>query len=97
MEKKYVEYYRKQDEEKEKSANDVNGSTKDDAEQKPLEAPKLKVEKRDFEEVINAMRPSVMCNQTGVKDENGKAEKTPIERIRQIQEVYKFKLATKEN
>ena len=97
MEKKYVEYYRKQDEEKEKSANDVNGSTKDDAEKKPSEAPKLKVEKRDFEEVINAMRPSVMCNQTGVKDENGKAEKTPIERIRQIQEVYKFKLATKEN
>ena len=31
------------------------------------------------------------------KDENGKTEKTPIERIRQIQEVYKFKLATKEN
>ena len=97
MEKKYVEYYKKQDEEDEKQAKDESDGKKENDEKKTVETPKLKVTKKDFEEVINAMRPSVMCNQTGAKDENGKTEKTPIERIRQIQEVYKFKLATKEN
>ena len=75
MEKKYVEYYKKQDEEDEKQAKDESDGKKENDEKKTVETPKLKVTKKDFEEVINAMRPSVMCNQTGAKDENGKTEK----------------------
>ncbi|MCR5658177.1 MAG: AAA family ATPase [Bacteroidales bacterium] len=83
MEKKIVHYFDKKDK------NEEDGKDNGD------EIPKVPIEEKDFVEVINNMRPSVMCNQKGMKDENGKELKTPIERIKELQEVYKFKKATK--
>lgn len=97
MERKYVEFFKQQDIEKEKN-QDKNASP---------EQEKIPIIVKDFETVIKAMEPSVMCNQTQtrmnkedkvgnvMKDDNGKIMKTPIDRIRELQNVYKFKEATK--
>ena len=56
----------------------------------------IKIEEEDFIKEIDAMRPSVMCNQKGEKDKDGNIiEKTPIERIEDLQKIYQFKEATK--
>ncbi len=88
MEQYYVDYLKKKDEEEEK------GRLKKEV--APKSSEKIKIKKDTFEKVINDMRPSVMCKQQGMTDENGKKSKTPIERIVDIQQVYQFKKATKE-
>ena len=88
MEQYYVDYLKKKDEEEEK------GRLKKEV--APKSSEKIKIKKDTFENVINDMRPSVMCKQQGMTDENGKKSKTPIERIVDIQQVYQFKKATKE-
>ena len=50
----------------------------------------IKVTKQDFLDEINLIKDSVMSNQKGKKD-----EPTSVERIRSLQEVYKFRLASK--
>ncbi len=90
MEKNYVKYFKEADEEA-KKVSDEKKKSAINPERKPM-----RILKKDFEDEIKAMQPSVMCNQTGGKDEKGNPIKTPIERIRDLQNVYKFKLATKE-
>ena len=51
---------------------------------------KIVVKKSDFIDEINNVKSSVMSNQKG---KNG--EKTSVERIRQLQEIYKFRSASK--
>ena len=46
---------------------------------------------KDFETVIEGMAPSVMANQKGTNNQS-----TNVERIRAIQEIYKFKKASKQ-
>lgn len=88
MEKKYVEYFRKKDIEAEKKDGDNPEIESND---KPI-----KIEEEGFIKEIDAMRPSVMCNQKGKKDKDGNIiEKTPIERIEDLQKIYQFKEATK--
>ena len=88
MEKKYVEYFKKKDKEAEKKDGN-NTEIESDAEP-------IKIEMKDFTEEIDAMRPSAMCNQKGKKDKDGNIiEKTPIERIEDLQKIYQFKEATK--
>lgn len=88
MEKKYVEYFKKKDIEAEKKEGNNSEIESND---KPI-----KIEKEDFIKEIDAMRPSVMCNQKGKKDKDGNIiEKTPIERIKDLQKIYQFKEATK--
>lgn len=53
----------------------------------------MDVSNADFEGVIEKMKPSVMSNQEG-KIENGKKELTTIERIRELQKLYHFKIAS---
>lgn len=90
MEKKYVEYFRKKDIEAEKKDGDNPEIESND---KPI-----KIEEEDFIKEIDAMRPSVMCNQKGKKDKDGNIiEKTPIERIEDLQKIYQFKEATKKS
>lgn len=88
MEKKYVDYFRQKDEAAKKTNNGKGSSV--------TILGKLEIKKEDFEVEIKAMQPSVMCNQKGGEDEKGNPIKTPIERIRDLQSVYKFKLATEE-
>lgn len=59
--------------------------------------PQIKITKADFESVINDMRSSIMANQVTSKEEKAKNpnKKTNIERIRELQTVYKFKNASK--
>ena len=88
MEKKYVEYFDRKDKEEEKKDGDNPEIESND---KPI-----KIEEEDFIKEIDAMRPSVMCNQKGKKDKDGNIiEKTPIERIEDLQKIYQFKEATK--
>lgn len=88
MEKKYVEYFRKKDIEAEKKDGDNPEIESNDK--------SIKIEKEDFIKEIDTMRPSVMCNQKGKKDKDGNIiEKTPIERIEDLQIIYQFKEATK--
>ncbi|MCQ2250305.1 MAG: AAA family ATPase [Bacteroidales bacterium] len=79
MEKKYIEYLEKAD------ANKL----------KNLAPEKVTIEKKDFIDETNLIKPSVMANQKGKKDENGHTEKTSVERIRDLQAVYKFRSASK--
>lgn len=51
---------------------------------------KIEVTKEDFTTIIKEMKESIMANQKG----NGE-ERTPIERIYEMQETYKFKNASK--
>ena len=88
MEQYYVDYLKKKDEEEEKERLKKEVTPKSNE--------KIKIKKDIFEKVINDMRPSVMCKQQGMTDEYGKKSKTPIERIVDIQKVYQFKKATKE-
>lgn len=53
----------------------------------------MDVSNADFKGVIEKMKPSVMSNQEG-KIENGKKELTTIERIRELQKLYHFKIAS---
>lgn len=59
--------------------------------------PQIKITMADFESVINDMRFSIMANQVTSKEEKAKNpnKKTNIERIRELQTVYKFKNASK--
>lgn len=50
---------------------------------------------KDFKEKISIIKDSVMCNQKGKKNERVDVEKTNIERIREVQSVYKFRNASK--
>lgn len=55
----------------------------------------IKLEVSEFERVVAMLKPSVMSNQEG-KEENGVKTKTSIERIRDLQEIYKFRNASAE-
>ena len=63
---------------------------------RPVQTP-LKVSKEDFIGVIDQMRPSIMANQTakGMERPNGSGKTTNIDRIREMQKIYKFARATK--
>lgn len=88
MEKKYVEYFKKKDLDAEKK-DDNNADVGSEAES-------IVIKMEDFIKEIDAMRRSVMCNQKGKKDSQGNTiEKTPIERIEDLQKTYQFKEATK--
>lgn len=50
---------------------------------------------KDFKEKISIIKDSAMCNQKGKKNERVDVEKTNIERIREVQSVYKFRNASK--
>ena len=86
MEQKYVAYFKKKDEKEE------NGKDNEGLDQ---QSERIKIETKDFMSVIDEMRHSVMCNQKGIKRAGNKTEITPIERIRELQEAYHFKHATK--
>lgn len=62
---------------------------------RPIPTP-IKVTMHDFKTVIDSMRPSIMANQTVIeKDRSNNPNKTTnIERIREMQKIYKFTLAT---
>ena len=55
---------------------------------------KVKVTKKDFEDEINIIKPSIMANQKGL-EVNGSKQKTSVERIRDLQKIYKFRSASK--
>lgn len=57
----------------------------------------IKITIKDFKEVIDSMRPSIMANQVTSEEEKRKNpnKMTNIERIRELQSVYKFKNASK--
>lgn len=65
----------------------------DTAKLKNEEPKKVIITKTDFETEIKILEPSVMVNQQGM-EENGVKQKTSVERIRDLQKVYKFRLAT---
>ena len=50
---------------------------------------------KDFKEKISIIKDSAMCNQKGKKLEQIDVEKTNIERIRDVQSVYRFRNASK--
>lgn len=50
----------------------------------------IKITKADFEAVIKTIQQSVMANQKGTKKEEDMKNKTSIERIKEMQEIYKF-------
>lgn len=54
----------------------------------------IKIGINDFKEKASLIKDAVMCNQKGKKQEKSDFEKTNIERIRDIQAVYKFKNAS---
>jgi len=49
----------------------------------------INITKQDFIKEINIIKPSVMANQKGTKD-----KPTAVERIRSLQEIYKFRSAS---
>lgn len=53
----------------------------------------IKITKADFENAISSIKDSVMANQKGTKKEDSN-NKTSIERIKEMQEIYKFTLAS---
>lgn len=77
FEKKYIEYIDKKEMQQDKNAA----------------IPKVKITQKDFNDEIDTIRKSVMCNQRGKKDENGVMHKTSVERIRELQSTYNFKEA----
>lgn len=79
MEKKYIEYLMMEEENK----------------QKGIPTDKISITKDDFISEAELIKPSVMSNQKGKEDRNGNKEKTSVERIRDLQEVYKFRNASK--
>ncbi len=80
MEKKYIEYLEK------------DGKNRQQG--KPTKELVITVE--DFIKETNLIKPSVMSNQKGKVDKNGDKEKTSVERIRELQEIYKFRNASKQ-
>ncbi len=63
---------------------------------KPISLP-IKVTEKDFDFVVDMMRPSIMANQIVTeKDRNNNPNKTTnIERIREMEKIYKFTRATR--
>lgn len=59
------------------------------------EVTSIKIGKEDFIEKATLIKEAAMCNQKGIKQERTDREKTNIERIREVQAVYKFRLASK--
>jgi SpoVK/Ycf46/Vps4 family AAA+-type ATPase len=55
----------------------------------------IKISTSDFIDKISIIKDAAMCNQKGKKLERGDFEKTNIERIRDVQSVYKFRNASK--
>ena len=55
----------------------------------------IKILISDFKDKISIIRDAAMCNQKGKKLERGDFEKTNIERIRDVQSIYKFRNASK--
>lgn len=55
----------------------------------------IKISTSDFKDKISIIKDAAMCNQKGKKLERGDFEKTNIERIRDVQSVYKFRNASK--
>ena len=55
----------------------------------------IKILISDFEDKISIIKDAAMCNQKGKKLDRGDFEKTNIERIRDVQSVYKFRNASK--
>lgn len=59
------------------------------------EVTSIKIGKEDFIEKATLIKEAAMCNQKGIKQERTDREKTNIERIREVQAVYKFRSASK--
>lgn len=59
------------------------------------EVTSIKIGKEDFIEKATLIKEAAMCNQKGIKQERTDHEKTNIERIREVQAVYKFRSASK--
>ena len=59
------------------------------------EVTSIKIGKEDFIEKATLIKEAAMCNQKGLKQERTDREKTNIERIREVQAVYKFRSASK--
>ncbi len=59
------------------------------------EVTSIKIGKEDFIEKATLIKDAAMCNQKGIKQERTDREKTNIERIREVQAVYKFRSASK--
>lgn len=57
--------------------------------------PSIKITVKDFIEKVSLIKDAAMCNQKGKKQERTDFEKTNIDRIRDIQSVYKFRNASK--
>lgn len=57
---------------------------------------KIKVTKTDFDHIIDRIKDSAMANQVSDSDDkkNSRGDKTPIERIRNMQNIYNFTNAT---
>lgn len=55
----------------------------------------IKILISDFKDKISIIKDAAMCNQKGKKLERGDFEKTNIERIRDVQSIYKFRNASK--
>lgn len=59
------------------------------------EVTSIKIGKEDFIEKATLIKEAAMCNQKGIKQGRTDREKTNIERIREVQAVYKFRSASK--
>ena len=59
------------------------------------EVTSIKIGKEDFIEKATLIKEAAMCNQKGIKQERTDRKKTNIERIREVQAVYKFRSASK--
>ena len=77
FEKKYIEYIDLKEKQQDKNAV----------------VAKVKITQKDFDDEIELIRKSVMCNQKGKKDENVVLHKTSAERIRELQSTYNFREA----
>lgn len=54
----------------------------------------IKISVNDVKEKVSLIKDAAMCNQKGKKLERGDSEKTNIERIRDVQSIYKFRNAS---
>ena len=61
----------------------------EESDKSSCKSPKIIIRKSDFDDVITHMKKHIMANQKG---KNG--NKTPIELIKEMQEMYKFELAS---
>lgn len=70
---------------------------RDNARQQTFRPSVIKITKSDFMDAINEIKPSVMSNQESkkTKDEVYMHDKTPIERIKEMQDTYNFVNASK--